>query len=158
MASGQATLTDVDWSSLPVPDDDGAASHLSGCPLPDIPLPATDGTEVSLARLSRAEPSRPVVVYAYPMTGRPDVPLPEGWDEIPGARGCTPQSCAFGDHHADLLAAGAAASSASPPRTPPTSARRPPASTCHSRFFRMRRCASRPRYVFLSCLSRAGHC
>ncbi|WP_072377511.1 peroxiredoxin [Hyphomicrobium sp. NDB2Meth4] len=109
MASGQRTLTDVDWSSLPVPEDDGAASHLSGCPLPDIPLPATDGTEVSLARLSRVEPSRPVVVFAYPMTGRPDVPLPAGWDEIPGARGCTPQSCAFRDLHADLLAAGSSA-------------------------------------------------
>jgi len=110
MGSGQGTpLTNVDWSSLPVPDDDGAAGHLAGCQLPDIPLAATDGTEVSLARLSRAEPSRPVVVFAYPMTGRPDTPLPAGWNEIPGARGCTPQSCAFRDHHADLLAAGVAA-------------------------------------------------
>ncbi len=110
MGTGQGTpLTDVDWQKLPVPEDDGAAAHLVGAAFPDIPLPATDGAEVSLYQLSRAEPSRPVVVYAYPMTGRPDVPLPEGWDEIPGARGCTPQSCAFRDHHADLLAAGAAA-------------------------------------------------
>ena len=41
------------------------------------------------------------------MTGRPGVALPDGWDQIPGARGCTPQTCAFRDLYADLRAAGA---------------------------------------------------
>ena len=93
---------DIDWSRLPPPMDDGAAKHLPGSAVPDIPLSATDGSFVSLARLANR-----TVVFAYPMTGRPGTPLPEGWDEIPGARGCTPQSCAFRDHYAELLAAGA---------------------------------------------------
>ena len=109
MGSEQGTpLTEVDWSSLPVPEDDGAAAHLEGSQFPDIALPATSGEDVSLGGLSRASPSRPIVIYAYPMTGRPDAALPAGWDEIPGARGCTPQSCAFRDHYSELLAAGAA--------------------------------------------------
>ena len=65
-------------------------------------LPATDGSSVALGEL----PGRSVV-YIYPMTGRPGASLPDGWDGIPGARGCTPQSCAFRDHHAELIAAGA---------------------------------------------------
>lgn len=90
---------------LPVPTDDGAAAHLPGLPLPPFPLKATDGNEV---RLDEAE--GPAVVYAYPRTGRPNEPhLVPDWDQIPGARGCTPESCAFRDHHADLLAAGASA-------------------------------------------------
>jgi len=76
--------------------------HLPGTAVADITLPATDGSAVSLARLAKR-----TVIYAYPMTGQPGTPRPEGWDEIPGARGCTPQNCAFRDHHADLLAAGA---------------------------------------------------
>jgi peroxiredoxin len=92
----------VDWSTLPPPEDDGAARHLSGARVPDIALAATDGTDVALARL----PGR-TVVFSYPKTGRPGTEMPEGWDAIPGARGCTPQSCAFRDNHADLLAAGA---------------------------------------------------
>ena len=92
----------VDWSRLPAPVDDGAAKHLPGTAVADITLPATDGSAVSLARLAKR-----TVIYAYPMTGQPGTPRPEGWDEIPGARGCTPQNCAFRDHHADLLAAGA---------------------------------------------------
>jgi peroxiredoxin len=86
---------------LPVPQDDGAASHLPGARLPDIYLPATDGTKVSLAWL----PGR-AVVYIYPRTGRPGQDLPAGWNDIPGARGCTPQSCAFRDHFAELTALG----------------------------------------------------
>ena len=86
---------------LPVPTDDGACAHLPGLALPSVPLPATDGSTVDLAAL----PGR-TVVYAYPRTGRPDQEVPAGWDEIPGARGCTPQSCAFRDHHAELRALG----------------------------------------------------
>ena len=95
-------LMDVDWSRLPRPQDDGAARHLPGSRVPLVALPATDGPSVALGEL----PGRSVV-YIYPMTGRPDVALPEGWDAIPGARGCTPQACAFRDHHAELIAAGA---------------------------------------------------
>lgn len=88
---------------LPVPQDDGAARHLTGLRWPDVALAATEGAPVNLARLSGR-----TVVYAYPRTGRPGVPLPTGWDGIPGARGCTPQSCGFRDHFADLRALGVA--------------------------------------------------
>jgi peroxiredoxin len=84
---------------LPVPEDDGAAAHLPGTRWPALALPATDGSRVDLGAL----PGR-TVVYAYPRTGRPDEPAPAGWDAIPGARGCTPQSCAFRDHYAELQA------------------------------------------------------
>jgi peroxiredoxin len=88
---------------LPVPEDDGAADHLTGLALPPFELAATDGSRVRLDRL----PGR-VVVYAYPRTGVPgEDPLVPDWDEIPGARGCTPESCAFRDHFQDLKAAGA---------------------------------------------------
>ena len=90
-----------DWSRIPAPPDDGAASHLEGARMASVPLRATDGTTVDLSAL----PGR-TVVYAYPRTGRPDVANPEGWDMIPGARGCTPQSCAFRDHFAELRAHG----------------------------------------------------
>lgn len=90
-----------DWSTLPAPQDDGGADHLVGLDLPELSLPATDGRDVRLADLRGL-----TVVFAYPMTGRPDRDLPEGWDAIPGARGCTPQSCAFRDAFADLQAAG----------------------------------------------------
>ncbi len=82
---------------LPRPVDDGAAAHLEGARLPDVTLPATDGQMVRLATL----PGR-YVLYIYPMTGRPGVPLPDGWDAIPGARGCTAQACSFRDHYAEL--------------------------------------------------------
>jgi peroxiredoxin len=81
--------------------DDGTCAHLTGTVLPSLPLPTTDVRRVDLA----AMPGR-VVVYAYPRTSRPGELAPTGWDEIPGARGCTPQSCAFRDHHAELLALG----------------------------------------------------
>jgi peroxiredoxin len=85
-------------ANLPRPVDDGAARHLLGVGMPDLALPSTGGDPVNLARLTR-----PAVVYAYPYTGRPGQPLlvPD-WDLIPGARGCTPESCGFRDHHADL--------------------------------------------------------
>jgi len=84
---------------LPVPEDDGAADHLLGMKLPDVSLLATSGEWVNPAKISGR-----VVVYIYPRTGQPGVELPQGWDEIPGARGCTPQSCAFRDHYAELQA------------------------------------------------------
>jgi peroxiredoxin len=96
-------LLSVDWSKIPAPNDDDAAKHLIGMPVPSIPLPSTDGRTIDLASLPGT-----TIVYAYPMTGKPDVPLPDGWDMLPGARGCTPQSCAFRDHFAELSGLGAA--------------------------------------------------
>ena len=87
---------------LPRPIDDGACDHLIGMKLPDIDLLATDGSVVNLSAQKRK-----TVVYCYPMTGKPGIPLPEGWDEIPGARGCARQSCSFRDHHSELSALGA---------------------------------------------------
>lgn len=84
-------------NDLPVPSDDGACNHLLGHLLPAIALPSTHGRSVDLSVIT----SR-VVIYCYPMTGQPGSPLPDGWNEIPGARGCTPQSCAFRDHHQEL--------------------------------------------------------
>lgn len=98
------SLTDVDWSQLPAPEDDGAVAHLPGRRLPSLALASTDGARVDLAAL----PGR-VVVFVYPMTGVPGEALPQGWDMIPGARGCTPQACAFRDLHSELAAAGVAA-------------------------------------------------
>jgi peroxiredoxin len=88
-------------ADLPVPVDDGACAHLPGRQVPAIPLPAIDGSLVDLSAL----PGRSVV-YVYPRTGRPDQPLPTGWNEIPGARGCTPQSCAYRDLAAEFAALG----------------------------------------------------
>ena len=88
--------------NLPRPVDDGACNHLVGMELPKIKLLATDGSLIDLSSLSNK-----VVVYCYPMTGEPGVPLPDGWDEIPGARGCTPQTCSYRDHHKELAALGA---------------------------------------------------
>src|SRR5689334_5718925 len=82
---------------LPAPQDDGAARHLVGMKLPDGALPASNGGEVRLSELEGR-----TVVYVYPRTGRPGQALPTGWDAIPGARGCTPQSCGFRDHFAEL--------------------------------------------------------
>jgi peroxiredoxin len=91
-------------SDLPIPEDDGACDHLTGMALPAIALPSTAGGSVNLAESA----ARRSVVYVYPRTGRPDRPGPPGWDDIPGARGCTPQSCAFRDHHAELVRLGVA--------------------------------------------------
>ena len=89
-------------TDLPKPIDDGATNHLTGMRLPAVSLEATNGTTVNLAEIQGR-----VVVYCYPMTGQPNVALPDGWDEIPGARGCTPQSCSFRDHYQELQALGA---------------------------------------------------
>ena len=84
-------------AELPAPQDDGAARHLAGMRLPSLALAATDGSQVDLSKLSGR-----TVIYVYPRTGVPGQPLPEGWNDIPGARGCTPQSCGFRDHFDEL--------------------------------------------------------
>lgn len=94
-------MTTVDWSALPAPADDGAAAHLPGMVLPSVALPCTAGGPVDLSALTGR-----LVVYAYPMTAAPGAPPPDGWDVIPGAKGCTPQSCGFRDHAAELRALG----------------------------------------------------
>ncbi|HEX2044465.1 MAG TPA: peroxiredoxin [Gaiellaceae bacterium] len=85
-------------AGLPAPVDDGAADHLPGAELPPLSFPATTGGAVDLRELAALT----LVLYLYPRTGRPDEEVPAGWDEIPGARGCTPQACDFRDHHAEL--------------------------------------------------------
>jgi peroxiredoxin len=90
-------------ADLAVPDDDGG-DHLPGIRMPALTLTATTGVVVDLSDLGRGGSA---VLYIYPMTGRPGVALPDGWDSVPGARGCTPEACGFRDHHADLLASGA---------------------------------------------------
>jgi peroxiredoxin len=103
VSPNQPNLTEVDWSKIPAPADDGAASHLTGMALPSVALAATTGGSVDLSKAMGR-----VVVFAYPRTGVPGQPsaVPD-WDMIPGARGCTPQACSFRDLHADLKAAGA---------------------------------------------------
>ena len=88
--------------NLPVPIDDGLADHLIGMKLPSLSLVATNGTKVNLSQVQGR-----FVGYCYPRTGTPNTSLPEGWDQIPGARGCTPQSCAYRDHYQELKALGA---------------------------------------------------
>ncbi len=100
----QPNLLEVDWSKIPAPVDDGAARHLVGMTIPPLALMATDDTSVMLSAL----PGR-TVVFGYPRTGEPGkIGLVDDWDMIPGARGCTPQTCAFRDLFAELKAAGAA--------------------------------------------------
>lgn len=89
-------------TDLPRPVDDGAADHLPGMAVPALSLSATTGEPVNVAAASGR-----FILYAYPRTGVPGVELPAGWDDIPGARGCTPESCGFRDHSADLAALGA---------------------------------------------------
>ena len=83
---------------LPHPVDDGAATHLPGRPMPSVSLPSTAGRMVNLSELIAAR----TVLYCYPMTGVPGQPLPDGWNDIPGARGCTPQACSFRDRCLEL--------------------------------------------------------
>lgn len=90
-------------ADLPVPEDDGACRHLPGMTVPGIPLRSTKGRLVDLSALGTPR----VVVYCYPRTGKPNEPLLPGWDAIPGARGCTPETCGFRDHHQELQKLGA---------------------------------------------------
>ncbi|WP_035724294.1 peroxiredoxin [Bradyrhizobium sp. ARR65] len=102
--NNQRNLLEVDWSKIPAPSDDGGAAHLPGTAIPSVSLRATDDTMVTLSALSGRS-----VVFAYPRTGEPGkIALVDDWDMIPGARGCTPQTCAFRDLFAELKAAGAA--------------------------------------------------
>ncbi len=96
-AAPQTTLNQLP-PNLPRPTDDGGARHLKGMALPDIGLPSTANRTVNLSKVAALR----TVIYCYPMTGRPDRQLPKGWDDIPGARGCTPETCGFRDHHRDL--------------------------------------------------------
>ncbi len=97
----------TDYTSLPpdlvAPEDDGATAHVVGQPAPALVLEATDATDVDLAALGSGR----TVIYLYPMTGNPGHDMPAGWDAFPGARGCTPESCSFRDHHQELRDAGA---------------------------------------------------
>ncbi|MFJ3246835.1 redoxin family protein [Streptomyces sp. NPDC086782] len=105
-ANGEEDLM-TDYTSLPaglpVPEDDGAAAHLLGTEVPHLELQSTGGTAVRLDALGAGR----TVIYIYPLTGLPGVDLPDGWDSIPGARGCTPEACGFRDHYQGLLAVGA---------------------------------------------------
>jgi len=93
----QKDFLNVDWSKIPEPKLDFNLEHLNQFIIPDLKLNSTDGTIVSLSNLKGI-----TVIYVYPMTGVPGKELPEGWDEIPGARGCTPQSCSFRDNFSKL--------------------------------------------------------
>jgi peroxiredoxin len=103
MTEPKTSVDAPDWSTIPAPVDDGATKHLLGARMAAIALPATDGSVVDLAALRGR-----TIVYAYPRTGQPGTDNPPGWDMIPGARGCTPQSCSFRDHFAELKALGVA--------------------------------------------------
>ncbi|NND92093.1 MAG: peroxiredoxin [Granulosicoccus sp.] len=92
---------EVDWNTIPVPQDDGGCEHLTGMSMPSLSLQSTSGQRVNLSGESGL-----VVIYAYPMTGIPGIAPPDGWDMIPGARGCTPQSCSFRDHAQELAQLG----------------------------------------------------
>ncbi|MES2032244.1 MAG: peroxiredoxin [Pseudomonadota bacterium] len=99
----QGNLLEVDWSKIPAPEDDGAANHLIGMTIPPVSLRATNDTAVILSELKGR-----TVVFGYPRTGEPGkIALVDDWDMIPGARGCTPQTCSFRDLFAELKAAGA---------------------------------------------------
>jgi peroxiredoxin len=102
-AAQQAASLNELPANLPRPRDDGGARHLKGMTLPDIALPSTAGRFVNLSQIAAPR----TVLYCYPMTGQPGKPLPAGWDDIPGARGCTPETCGFRDHHKDLANLGA---------------------------------------------------
>ena len=102
MTTGNRTSFLTLPANLPRPSDDGACDHLPGLALPAVALMATDGITRNLQVLTQ----QPTVLFCYPRSGRPDEPAPENWDEIPGARGCTPQSCSFRDDYAQFQSRG----------------------------------------------------
>lgn len=93
----QQNLIKVDWSKIPAPKADVSLDYLNNYQIPEIKLQSTKGELINIGKLSGLS-----VIYIYPMTGQPNVVLPQGWDEIPGARGCTPQSCSFRDNFSEL--------------------------------------------------------
>jgi peroxiredoxin len=97
----QNTVGTPDWSTIPAPHDDGATRHLAGARVASVPLRSTDGEVIDLSALTGR-----TIVYAYPRTGRPGIENPVGRDMIPGARGCTPQTCSFRDQFGELQALG----------------------------------------------------
>lgn len=131
---------EIDWSTIPAPVDDGAADHLRGMTLPDVSLPATDGAVVSLAALQGRS-----VIFAYPRTGRPDVALPDGWNDIPGARGCTPNLARFVIFTQICARLGSIIFLAFQPKTAPIRLRRFCVCICPMRCYRIRglHCAMR---------------
>jgi peroxiredoxin len=101
MTEVKSTIDAPDWATIPAPVDDGATRHLLGARMAAVPLQAIDGRQIDLAALRGRS-----IVYAYPRTERPGIDNPRGWDLIPGARGCTPQTCSFRDHFGELKALG----------------------------------------------------
>lgn len=101
MSDVQSSVDAPDWSTIPAPIDDGATGHLVAARIESVSLAETDGRSIDLATLPGL-----TIIYAYPRTGRPGFDNPAGWDLIPGARGCSPQSCSFRDHFAELKALG----------------------------------------------------
>jgi len=93
----QSNLLKPDWSKIPAPKLDVSLEYLNNFIIPEIKLQSTSGDEIDLSKLIGL-----TIIYVYPMTGQPNVALPQGWDEIPGARGCTPQSCSFRDNFSEL--------------------------------------------------------
>ena len=93
----QSHLLKPDWSKIPPAKKNVSLEHLNNFLIPDIKLLSTSGNQVNLSKLVGLS-----IMYVYPMTGQPNVALPKGWDEIPGARGCTPQSCSFRDNFLEL--------------------------------------------------------
>ena len=130
----QKNLLEVDWSKIPAPADDGAAAHLVGMTIPPISLLATDDTSVTLSALAGR-----TVVFAYPRTGEPGkIALVDDWDMIPGARGCTPQTCAFRDLFAELRRPARNTCSACRRRATTTRPKWPRGCICRSRCSRMK--------------------
>jgi peroxiredoxin len=93
----QSNLLKPDWSKIPAPELDVSLEHLNNFIIQEIKLLSTSGDEIDLSKLNGLS-----IIYVYPMTGQPNIALPKGWDEIPGARGCTPQSCSFRDNFSEL--------------------------------------------------------
>ncbi len=88
-----------DNSNTSIPENEGDVNTLKNKNFPNISLPNQDGNLLNLYRLDTFR----MVLYFYPMTGRPDRPLPDNWNNIPGAKGCTIQTCSFRDNYDDII-------------------------------------------------------